>query len=188
MAQAVDDGYPDGTRRFLADFKRRHSLDEVEAGLAALERLRVLVVGEAIIDEYSYCAPLGKSPKEGIVSTRHLRDEVHAGGALACANHVAGFCRDVHLVTGLGGEDSREAFVRERLKTNVTPIFFVRSGVPTIVKRRYLWETSLVRVFEVDFLDDTPWPTALEDEMLRHLRETVPAYDVVIAADYGHGF
>ena len=188
MADASADGYPEETRRFLAAFKQRHSLDEVEADLAALERLRVLVVGEAIIDEYSYCAPLGKSPKEGIVSTRHVRGEMQAGGALACANHVAGFCRDVHLVTGLGGEDSRKAFVRERLKANVTPRFFVRPGAPTIVKRRYLWESSLVRVFEVDFLDDTPWPAALEHEMLRHLRETVPAYDVVIVADYGHGF
>jgi bifunctional ADP-heptose synthase (sugar kinase/adenylyltransferase) len=188
VVETLDDAYPEETRRFLEAFKQRHSFDQVRAGLTALGKLKVLVVGEAIIDEYSYCAPLGKSPKEAIVSTKHLRREVHAGGALACANHVAGFCDEVHLVTGLGGEDSREAFVRERLKPNVTPRFFVRPGAPTIIKRRYLWEFRLVRLFEVDFMDDTPWPSALEDEVLLHLREALPLYDVVIVADYGHGF
>ncbi|HXJ79410.1 MAG TPA: bifunctional ADP-heptose synthase [Candidatus Methylomirabilis sp.] len=188
MANAVDDAFPQDARRFLEAFKRRHSLAEVEAGLAALRKLRVLVVGEAIIDEYSYCTPLGKSPKEAIVSTKHLRRETHAGGALACANHVAGFCEVVHLVTGLGGDDTREAFVRERLKPNVAPRFFVRPGAPTITKRRYIWEPFLVRLFEVDFMDDSPWPAPLEEEMLRHLRESVPTYDVVVVADYGHGF
>ena len=188
MAETLADAYPEETRRFLEAFKRRHSFEQVRAGLTALGKLRVLVIGEAIIDEYSYCAPLGKSPKEAIVSNRHLRREVHAGGALACANHVAGFCEEVHLVTGLGGEDSREGFVRDRLKPNVTPRFFVRPGAPTITKRRYLWEPFLVRLFEVDFMDDTPWPSPLEEEMLLHLREVLPAYDVAIVADYGHGF
>ncbi len=184
MAGALDDD----ARSFLDGFKERHSVDEVLAGLAALRNLKVLVIGEAIIDEYSYCTPLGKSPKEAIVSTKHLRREVHAGGALACANHVAGFCADVHLVTCLGDEDSREQFVRERLKPNVTPRFFVRPGAPTITKRRYLWDPFLVRMFEVDFMDDTPWPSSLEDQMLAHLRGALPAHDVVIVADYGHGF
>lgn len=188
MAGARDDAVPENARRFLDEFRQRHSLDQVLASLAALRDLKVLIIGEAIVDEYNYCAPLGKSPKEAIVSHRHLRSEVHAGGALACANHLAGFCADVHLVTCLGGEDSREPFVRERLKPNVSPRFFVRPGVPTIVKRRYLWEPFLVRMFEVDFMDDTPLPTALEDEVLGHLRRVLPAYDVVVVADYGHGF
>src|SRR5262249_37033213 len=109
--------------RFLEAFKGRPSFEQVRAGLTALRKLRVLVVGEAIVDEYSYCAPLGKSPKEAIVSTKHLRREVHAGGALACANHVAGFCEEVHLVTGLGGEDSQEGVVPDRLQPNRTPPF-----------------------------------------------------------------
>ena len=57
-------------RRFLDEFRGRYAADTVLEGLAALRALRVLVVGEAIIDEYSYCIPLGKSPKEAIVTTK----------------------------------------------------------------------------------------------------------------------
>jgi rfaE bifunctional protein nucleotidyltransferase chain/domain len=175
-------------RRFLEGLRARRSADEVLDGLVALRKLRALVVGETIIDEYSYCLPLGKSPKEAIVTTKHVRSERHAGGALACANHVSGFCGEVDLVTCLGGADFQERFVRDHLRPNVTPRFFVRPDAPTITKRRYMWEPFLVKMFEVAFMDDTPWPCELEDALLEYLDRALPRYDVVIVADYGHGF
>jgi rfaE bifunctional protein nucleotidyltransferase chain/domain len=178
---------PDNARRFLDGFRTRHSVADVLAGLTALRDLRALVIGEAIIDEYSYCLPLGKSPKEAIVTTRQVRQERHAGGALACANHVAGFCRAVDLVTTLGGEDSQERFVRAHLRPNVTPRFFVRPDAPTITKRRYMWDPFLVKMFEVVLMDDTPLAAGLEDELLAYLDGVLPGYDLVIVADYGHG-
>ena len=180
--------YPDEARRFLDEFKLRHSADEVLAGLARLRDLRVLVLGEAIVDDYHYCVPVGKSPKEAIVSTRHVRREAFAGGALACANHVAGFCRQVDLVTCLGEQDSHEEFIRASLKPNVTPMFLIRPGVPTIVKRRYIWEPFFVKMFEIAFMDDTEIPASLEDRLLSHVNGVLAGYDVVIVADYGHGF
>jgi rfaE bifunctional protein nucleotidyltransferase chain/domain len=179
--------YPDDARRFLDEFKLRHSADEVLAGLAGLRDLRVLVLGEAIVDDYHYCVPVGKSPKEAIVATRHVRREAFAGGALACANHVAGFCREVRLVTCLGEADSHEPFIRASLKPNVTPTFVLRPGAPTIVKRRYIWEPFFVKMFEIAFMDDTEIPAELEDQLLGHVARLLPEHDVVIVADYGHG-
>ena len=175
-------------RRFLDAFRRRHAADEVLAGLAALRDLRALVIGETIIDEYRYCLPLGKSPKEAIVTARQVRSERHAGGVLACANHVAGFCGTVDLVTCLGGGDSEERFIRDHLRSNVTPRFFVRPDAPTITKRRYMWEPFLVKLFEVVLMDDTPMPRDVEDELLEYLAGALSRYDLVIVADYGHGF
>jgi bifunctional ADP-heptose synthase (sugar kinase/adenylyltransferase) len=116
---------------------------------------------------------MGKSPK-AVVTTRQVRQERHAGGALACANHVAGFCHAVDLVTGLGGEEAQAQFVRDHLRPNVTPRFVIRPDAPTITKRRYLWDPFLIKMFEVAFLDDTPLPAALEDEMLAHLDGALP--------------
>ena len=150
--------------------RARHASPVVRDALAALRRLKVLVIGEAIIDEYSYCVPLGKAPKDSVISTKHVRLERQAGGALACANHVAGFCGEVDLVTGLGADDSQEAFIRGRLKPNVSPHFVVREGAPTITKRRYVSEPPLRKLFEVAAMDDTPLPAALEDANARASR------------------
>ena len=178
--------YPEAARRWLAEFKTRHTVEGILGGLEALNALRVLVVGEAILDEYHYCAPLGKSPKEAIVSVRHLREETFAGGALACANHVAGFCGQVDLVTCLGEADPREAFVREHLRPNVRVFSVPRPG-STIIKRRYVWEPFLVKMFEVAFFEDAPISAGAEAALLGFLRGLPAPYDVMMIVDYGHG-
>lgn len=172
---------------FIEAFRARHATGSVLDALDAVRAYRVLGVGEAIVDEYSYCTPLGKAPKEAIVTTQHVRTERQAGGAVACANHVAGFCAEVDLVTCLGDDGAAERFVRERLRPNVTPWFLVRPGAPTITKRRYLRESPLAKMFEVVDMDDTPLPATLESDLLAHLAGTLASYDGVLVADYGHG-
>lgn len=181
------DVYPDDAQAFLKDFRQRYSDDAVIKQLEKLRKLKVLVIGDTIIDEYHYCQAMGKSPKELLVTTKYLREEVFAGGALACANHVAGFCEDVHLVTCLGSQQSREEFIRGHLKPNITPQFFYRDDASTIVKRRYVDPVFLAKMFEVCFMDESDVPRLIEQEVCRYLKRVIGDYDLVIAADYGHG-
>ncbi|MBI3106792.1 MAG: adenylyltransferase/cytidyltransferase family protein [Candidatus Rokubacteria bacterium] len=182
------DVYPEEAQSFLREFRQRHSADEVIGLLRDLKGLRVLVIGDAIIDEYHYVQSLGKSPKELLVTTRYLREEQFAGGILACANHVAGFCDRVDLVTCLGTRDSREGFIRSHLKGNVSPTFFYRDDTGTVVKRRYVEQAFLSKMFEVSFLDDTDLPEPVGREVERHVARVASGYDLVLVADYGHGF
>jgi len=177
----------EATSRFVESFKTRHAAGEAFEGLSRVRPLKILVIGEAIVDEYSYCTPIGKASKDPIISAKHIRLERHAGGVLACANHVAAFCGEVHLLTCLGSDNSHETFIRERLRPNITPHFFVREAAPTITKRRYVTEGALLKMFEVVVMDDTPLPRDLEEHMLDHLDRTLLTYDVIIVADYGHG-
>src|SRR5438132_872687 len=131
---------------------------------------------------------MGKSPKELLVATRYVREEHFAGGILACANHVAGFCDRVDLVTVLGARDSREPFVREHLKPNVRPRFFTRPDTGTVVKRRFVEQAFLNKMFEIAFLDDAELPAAVAAEVGAYLRGVLGQYDLVLVADYGHGF
>lgn len=181
------DVYPDDAQAFLKNFRQRYTANEVIKRFDALRRLKVLLIGETIIDEYHYCQAMGKSPKELLVATRHLRDEAFAGGILACANHVAGFCEDVHLVTCLGSKDSREEFIRSHLKPNITTQLFHRDDSSTIIKRRYVDQAFLSKMFEVCFLDDSPIPSHIEQDLCTYLKSVIGDYDLVLVADYGHG-
>jgi rfaE bifunctional protein nucleotidyltransferase chain/domain len=182
------DVYPEEAQAFLREFRSRYGADEVIAALKRLRGLRVLVLGDTIIDEYHYVQSLGKSPKELLVTTRYLRDERFAGGILACANHIAGFCDRVDLVTVLGAHDPHENFVRANLRPNVTPHLFVRPDTGTVVKRRFVEQAFLNKMFEVAFLDDTELPPEICDQVGDHLARSLEQYDLVLVADYGHGF
>jgi rfaE bifunctional protein nucleotidyltransferase chain/domain len=179
--------YPDAVRDYLAAFAGRYTADDVLAPLRAAEDLRVLVVGETIIDEYTYCEAIGKSGKEPVLASRFLGTDRFGGGVLACANHLAGFVGNVDVFTQLGEGGDEEAFVRGVLKPNVTPHFTDKPGSPTIVKQRFVEKYLSQKMFEVYRMNDAPLDERADADLCARLSKILPNYDVVIVADYGHG-
>lgn len=182
------DIYPEETRSFLQHFSNKYSFDTILKEINSLQKLKVLLIGDGIIDEYHYCTPLGKSAKAILVVNKYLTHEVFAGGAFAIANHIAGICDDIHLISLLGSEDSRKDFIRDSLKPNIKTKFFYREDGPTIVKKRYINQYLNQKLFEVNYLNDSYINGRLEEEVIEHLRSVMPLYDVVLISDFGHGF
>ena len=178
--------FPKEVSEYLAGFS--YPSGEVLQYLEGAQALKVLVVGETIIDEYLYCQALGKSGKEPVLAARHDHSEKFAGGIVPVANHVAAFCDKVGLVTFLGGTDSQEEFVREKLESKIEKMFlYMEDGSPTIVKQRFVEMYPFQKLFELYVMDDNEQrPTETEMLCLR-LKEELPKYDVVIVTDYGHG-
>ncbi|GAC1319706.1 MAG: PfkB family carbohydrate kinase [Chloroflexota bacterium] len=171
---------------FLSDFSRRHTADEVLGYLDTARRLKVLVIGETIIDEYQYCTAIGKSSKEPMLAVRRSNTEKFAGGILAVGNHVANFSDHVSLVTQLGGRDSQADFIAETLNPRVEATWLRRPESPTIVKRRFVESYFFHKLLEVYEMNDAPL-TEEEDAILcETLRKRVPEFDVVIVVDFGH--
>jgi bifunctional ADP-heptose synthase (sugar kinase/adenylyltransferase) len=152
-----------------------------------ISRLRVLLVGDTIIDEYQYVSPLGKSPKENLIPTLYREREVFAGGVVAAANHVAGFCSEVDVLTCLGDSDVHNDIVSRALKQNVRLTPLMRHGVPTTRKCRFIDSDYFRKLFEVHFMEDLPISGDLEGSLVGKIREMAPAYDLVIVTDFGHG-
>lgn len=158
--------------------------------LELLERakdLRVLMVGDAIIDDYNYVSAMGKSPKEHMIATLFGDREVFAGGIFAAANHVASFCKEVEVVTALGGHCEYEDLIRRSLKPNVVLNAFYRDGCPTTRKARFIDQSYLRKLFEVYYMDDTPTGRDLERVVDRMILSRADEFDLVIVTDFGHG-
>ena len=182
------DLYPEETRIFLKNFSQKYSFSNILDKLDELKKLKVLLIGDGIIDEYHYCSSMGKSAKSPLVVHKYMAREVFAGGAFVIANHVAGLCNEVQLVTLLGREDSRENFILDNLKPNVKPKFFYREDGPTICKKRYINQYLNQKLFEIDYLNDIYINEDCELGILNYLKTTIPEYDLVLISDFGHGF
>jgi rfaE bifunctional protein nucleotidyltransferase chain/domain len=179
--------FPKEVTDYLAGFASRYRLDDMVQYLDHAWPLKVLVVGEAIIDEYQYCEAMGKSSKEPMLAVRHLSAERFAGGILAVGNHVAAFCDQVSLITFLGTENSQEDFIGEKLNNKVEKIFLYWKDSPTIVKRRFVESYFFTKLLEVYEMNDRALDEADNERLCAALREHVPAADVVIVVDFGHG-
>lgn len=187
LANRFFSAYPPKTQEYLADFRRRHSSDEILGKLQELARLRVLVVGEAIVDQYTYCLPLAKSPKEFIVASRFQSDEYFAGGVLATANHLGGFCKHVTLATVLGADGEHEEFIRGKMRPDIDLRIVKAPDRPTIVKRRFLEPSFMTKLFELQYLEDAPLGPAETSSLAQILERELPHHDLVVVSDFGHG-
>ena len=162
-------------------------LDEILGYIEKIKDYRVVLVGDAIIDDYQYVLPMGKPPKEHIIATRYQDNEIFAGGVFAAANHVASFCREVHVITCIGTSESGLDLIQRTLKPNVALHALYRPNAPTTLKRRFVDPSSTRKLFEVYHMDDEPLTAELESQLADRIAGICPRADVVISTDFGHG-
>lgn len=174
-------------RNYLEGFSMHSSLEDVSTLLDQVSDYRVLLVGDAIIDEYQFVRSMGKSSKENMIATKFLDREEYCGGVFAAANHVAGFCREVEIITCLGADETGEELTRQQLKSNVKLNFVLRDGAPTTRKSRFVDSNYLRKMFEVYHFEDKPLPTSRQNQFDAMIADKVADFDVVIVTDFGHG-
>jgi len=174
-------------REHLDTMRQDDGLNELLELIESVRDYKVLLVGDAIIDEYQYVLPMHKTPKENMIATRYQDRELFAGGVFAAANHVASFCKQVDIVTCLGDSNSYEDLIRQSLLPNVGLKTFIRVGAPTTLKRRFVDPSYMRKLFEVYFMNDEPLMSDVQADLDGVIARMAPEYDVVIVADFGHG-
>ncbi len=179
--------YEPDVRAHISRLKEDDGCAKLCALIDKIADLKVLVVGDAIIDEYHYVVPMAKAAKENMIATRYQDKEQFAGGVFATANHLASFCNKVDIVTCLGARASKEKLIREKLRPNVTLHAVYREEGPTTTKRRFVDPNYMRKLFEVYFMNDEPLLRDVEDKLNGMLGKMIGDYDVVIANDFGHG-
>ena len=179
--------FPKDVMNYLHSFSSRYSIDDVAKYLQQSQKIKVLVIGEAIIDEYFFTAGIGMTTKDPIVAMRYLSDEKYPGGILSVANHISNFCDHVGMLAMIGEENPQLEFIREHVAPNIDPFFFSKLGSPTIVKRRYLEEYTMHKLFEVQHINNEELNCDQSAQLCEILDKIIPDYDMVVVVDFGHG-
>jgi cytidyltransferase-like protein len=184
------ESYPPKVSEFIQRLKKVYSLEEVLQKIEDLSKLKVLVVGDAIIDEYQYVEPLGQSGKGLHMVARCLDKEVFLGGSLIIANHVAQFAREVHLLTAVGKECPYLNFIRHHLAPNVSTDFAYLDETTTLVKKRYVSKDgkNLFKLFETYSGQDEHLNEEQTERFLKFIGKQSSEYDLILVADFGNGF
>ena len=177
------------TQRLASD----HGLERVQRAVEAMAGLRVLVVGEVIIDEYVTCTVQGVTGKDRVPSVRHLSSQRQWGGAYAVARHLAPFCGQVSIAGIAGpGEELTGPLPPAGTPETIVRVFEEDPAARTVLKRRYVAQNrlraELSKVFSVnDFNEPDELDPATRDRFRARLRELMAAHDMVVLTDYGHG-
>ena len=104
---------------FIRGITNKYSFESIKLKLEEIKKLKVLVIGETIIDQYVFCEALGKSGKEPVLVLRDLETQEYLGGALAIARHLSEFCSDVSVLSYLGEDHEYKSFIEENIEENI---------------------------------------------------------------------
>lgn len=188
------DVLPPGVVHISHQLKEKYGSNLIDLLCKDVEKfrdLRVLVVGDVIIDEYVFCKLQGLTSKDSVLSTRFEYAERYAGGSLAIARHIANFSDHVVLCSMIGQEDTTFAYIQEALPKVALEVVQSDTFV-TPVKRRYLklhpQRREYDKLFSVNMLlDDEQAKKVDYQEFCDKLTELTPLFDMVVVCDYGHG-
>ncbi len=184
------DSVPKEVAEFLEKFKKRYSADELLEKLDVLSTLKVLVIGDAIVDEYQYTEPLGQSGK-GIHMVARCQDkETFLGGSLIIANHVAQFAKEVTLITAIGRDCSYSNFISRNLDPRIAPHYTILEDSQTLVKKRYVIRDGkvLTKLFETYSGQEEPLRHHQTTQIVDFLQKNAKSYDLILTCDFGNGF
>jgi rfaE bifunctional protein kinase chain/domain len=169
------------------DFLERHgfSLQDMVNILSRLAKLRVVVVGDLIVDEFINCDPLGMSQEDPTIVVAPIRYDRFVGGAGIVAAHASGLGAEVKYF-GVAGDDSTAGFAKEMLrKFKVSNRFIVDRSRPTTLKQRY--RANGKTLLRVSHLRQHDISHELSDALFDEIVPSIDNCDLLIFSDFNYG-
>ena len=159
------------------------SFKDLRDTLGKLSGVRVHVVGDTIVDSYTYTSMIGGMTKTPTISVRFEKKTDYVGGAGIVAKHLRAAGADVTFSTVLG-DDAYKTFVLDDLNAHgVRCVPIIDETRPTTNKNAIVAEGY--RLLKVDTLDNRSISDRIVDRLRRQIADTKA--DAVVFSDFRHG-
>jgi D-beta-D-heptose 7-phosphate kinase / D-beta-D-heptose 1-phosphate adenosyltransferase len=148
-------------------------------------RSRVLLVGDVIVDLYTYGSAMGLSAETPTIVSRFKEVRRTLGGAAFVCRNLLELGAQVDFVT-LTGRDEEGARIRDWKAPNLNLGGVTDETRNTTVKHRF-WVDGY-KLFQLDTRNDEPISPALVDAAMAQVKTLAPKADCIVISDYRHGF
>src|SRR4249920_2433444 len=148
-----------------------------------LSARRVLVVGDAMLDQYWFGEVERVSPEAPVPIVRVQRREERLGGAANVARNVAAVGVRTSLLTVLGDDEAGHGVERLLGLAGIEPQVHRDARLATTVKLRVVGRRQ--QIVRIDF-ENVPEAETLA-ALLDHYRSLIAQHDLIVLSDYGKG-
>ena len=151
--------------------------------LADLSSVRLLIVGDVMLDRYWFGDVSRISPEAPVPVVKVERCEERPGGAANVARNAAALGAKVALLSLVGKDEAGESLARLVAEGGIDASLHVDEGVSTTVKLRVIGRQQ--QLLRIDF-ENRPSHEVLRAK-LKEFAERLPECDAVVFSDYGKG-
>jgi rfaE bifunctional protein kinase chain/domain len=168
-------------------FLERHKIDmqSIEEILEKSRSLKVLVIGDLIVDEYIDCESIGLSQEDPSIIFRPIKSKRYIGGAGIVSMHAASMGASTTFI-GIAGEDPEMQLAKGLLeKSGVTAHLFTDASRQTILKQRF--KCGGKTEFRLNRFDDLTVKRDIRKEILTKVEASLQNADLLIFSDFNYG-
>lgn len=167
---------PTPSRLLVADDYRQQAAPQLSA-------VRLLVVGDVMLDRYWFGEVSRISPEAPVPVVRIEKREERLGGAANVARNAAALGAHTGLL-GVAGADEAGDQMEQLLQAGGIHSYLKRDeAISTIIKLRVIGRQQ--QMVRIDF-EDAPTEDVLRDK-LTQFKALLPDYDVIVLSDYNKG-
>ena len=165
--------------------RRELNVHGLQGRLAKFNALRVVVIGDTIVDEYVTCEPLGMSEEDPTVVVTPISTDRFIGGAAVVAAHAASLGAHVTFVSVVGEDEPGRYVASELQRIGVTAQLITDDSRPTTLKQRFrAHDKTLLRVSE---LSQRSVDRDIQSLLVSQASAAAQDADVLIFSDFNYG-
>ena len=169
------------------NFIDRHKLsyEKTSELLEAIDRIKLLVIGDTIVDRYVDCTAVGMSQEEPIIVASPIQNNKFVGGAAIVSAHARSLGSAIKLITLLG-DDPEGKYIKTQLNDlGVALSAYHEIGRPTTTKTRY--KISGKSVFRLNELLSDDCSQEIQDSIYEEVKLALSDVNMVIFSDFNYG-
>jgi rfaE bifunctional protein kinase chain/domain len=151
--------------------------------LKKLSEVRLLVVGDVMLDRYWFGEVSRISPEAPVPVVKVERCEERLGGAANVARNAAALGASAGLLSVVGNDEAGVTLRRLLAEGGIETALQIDPAIDTTVKLRVIGRQQ--QLLRIDF-ETTPTHEVLQAK-LADFEKRVAAYDAVVLSDYGKG-
>ena len=163
--------------------KNKTSIDNLIQLLDKIKKIKVHVIGDTIVDTFTYGSHIGGQAKTPTLSIKYLHEKSFVGGAAVVARHLRKAGASVTF-TSIIGKDYFGKFVKSQLKKDRIKFNNIyENNRPTTNKNLII--SSDHKLLKLDKVDNSP----IEDPSIQKIISFIKKVkaDIIIFSDFRHG-
>lgn len=161
----------------------RVTFDALRETLGKFKDLRVHIVGDTIVDSYTYCSLIGGTAKTPTFSVKYEKQVDFSGGAAVVSKHIRRAGAQVKFSTVMGDDGLKDFVLKDLNGQGIECFVSVDHSRPTTQKNAFI--AGGYRMLKVDKLDNRP----ISDKVLGQLQASLTSsqVDAFVFSDFRHG-
>jgi rfaE bifunctional protein kinase chain/domain len=158
-----------------------------EGLLARLDTLRVLVIGDVMLDRFIVGRVTRISPEAPVPVVRFQSEHLRLGGAANVAHNVAALGANVSLVGIVGRDQAADRLRRQLEDSQIEASGLVEDSTrPTVEKVRIVTARNQ-QVARIDYEEDADAAAGVEEQLVDRIAGAMRQADVLLVSDYLKG-